>query len=123
MTSEKINNRLDAAIAFPTLKKLDQYRRIRLGLPCRKSSSRIPVGYEEVGGEFLEPIEDLIQTIFYLQSVHELYSFPDMTNYIYEKHGIMYDRRTLRQIIEKRALFEEASLPREEREKFLYMTL
>jgi hypothetical protein len=110
---------------FPRLKDLDRHRRIRLALPVRKIALRIPWGYQmsDYDASILEPIEEHIQLLYDAQKQLDYVSYRDIAEWLTDQSGVRLCHQASQQLFEYRLLFEEAGLPREERNKLIETTL
>jgi hypothetical protein len=117
-----------AAANFKILRRLDNWRRLRLGLPVTLHGPNIPYGYHQ--SDYDENIyvidEEILADLIEMVNSYHLYNTRDMASYLTAKHkdkGFNITHSGMQRLIHQRPFFKEASLPLDERMKLEYTTI
>jgi len=118
-------NRGDSCLVYRRLVDLDRHRRMRLGLPIRKKSRGVPFGYRvsDTDASMLEPIDEQFQMLIEAKKQLASASYRDISDWLTVHSGRRISHQAIQQLYTERMPFDEAALPREEREKLLMCTL
>jgi len=114
-------NRGDACLVYTTIQEMDRHKRFRLGLPIRRKSRKIPWGYIESEDDvmILEPVDKMFEMLVEAKKQLNNVSYKAIADWLVDRTGVPITCWGVPKLLENRSPFDEAALPREEREKFL----
>ncbi len=108
-------NAQQAVLVFDSLRKLNRHKNLRLGLPVTVQGRDTPWGYVREGSK-LEPVDEMFKLLVEVKHHLDRVTYREAAEYLTSRTGVSITHQGIQKLFETRMPYDEAALPREERE-------